>query len=315
MEKVLIIIPDNNKGKYISKGFSEAFKALGFFSVEKKIYDINPKEVEHISPDIIFIFHSGLNRSEIIDNIFDNLNNDEKLIKIHCAELNSDIPAKYKKQKNTYCFTSDSKTIKYKYIPAVSQKEYKTKFDNYLYTITFAGNPAYPNREKLLSRIIYNFGALNIFCRSFDFYKSIDDIYKNKLLNDNYLDIYRNSYKGYVETQKELAQIYNASKINIDIPNGNTKPINYRCIEITASGGFLIAPYSDELVHIFENGKELDTYRNEYELIDKITFYLKNVNIAQLISSKGRKNVLSNHTFYDRLKSMMRNIYGKDISN
>ena len=39
MDKVLVILSDNNKGKFISKGFSSSFKELSYFVYEKKIYD------------------------------------------------------------------------------------------------------------------------------------------------------------------------------------------------------------------------------------------------------------------------------------
>ena len=97
--------------------------------------------------------------------------------------------------------------------------------------------------------------------------------------------------------------------------NPNNKDLNYRFLEILASGGFLLSPKNDVTSLYFEDGKEFDSYVNDVDLIDKIDFYLKNVNIAQLISSKGRKNLVSNHSFYDRLKSMLKVIYGKDFSS
>ena len=56
MDKVLVILSDNNKGKFISKGFASAFKDLSYFVYEKKIYDLNVEEIKKISPKIIFIF-------------------------------------------------------------------------------------------------------------------------------------------------------------------------------------------------------------------------------------------------------------------
>ena len=86
-------------------------------------------------------------------------------------------------------------------------------------------------------------------------------------------------------------------------------------MEILASGGFLISPYSELITRTFEDGKEIETYKNDSELVDKINFYLNNANLAQLIASKGKKNVVSNHSFYDRLKVMLKEIYGKDSRN
>ncbi len=316
MDKVLLILPDNNKGKFISKGFSSAFRDFSFFVFEKKIFDLNINEAEKILPDIIFVFWTGINQKDILVEFFENYKNDKTII-IHYSELKDDIPEVFSNKRNNYIFAQDcdNTAAKYMCIPAVNAKDYKAKFSGYKYSVTFAGNPAYRVREIILSSIICSFGHINIFCRSFDFYKSVDEIYKQKLLDDKYLELYRNSYKGYVSSQKELAEIFVSSKINIDMEQENKKNINYRCLEIMASGGFLLAPYNDVIIKYFDDGKDFETYKTPTELIDKVNFYLKNLNIAGLIASKGRKNAVSNVSFYDKLKLILRLVYDKNIGN
>lgn len=314
MEKVLVIIPDNNKGKFISKGFSSAFKDFSYFVVEKKIYDLNVDEVNKISPNIFFIFWSDIKQTNDLIDFLEKVQNKNATF-INLSENLSDIPDKIQSLDNSYSFSYDNKKKKFRVLPAISPKEYKRKFTGYRYLITFSGNPAYENREKILAKLIYNFGIINIFCRSYDFYKSVDDMYRNNLLDEKYIHLYRDSYRGYVENPKELSYIYTNSKVNIDMLRDDSKLINYRCMEILASGGFLISPYSELLVKTFEDGKEIETYKNDTELVDKINFYLNNANLAQLIASKGKKNVVSNHSFYDRLKVMLKEIYGKDSRN
>ncbi len=311
MKKVLVIIPENNKGKYIAKGYASAFKEHSFFVIEKKLYDFNSEEVSHISPDVIFIFWSEMKDNESLINFVKNYS--EKAQIISCSELEEDIPKEIKNK--THCFYSNSKEKKNRTILGINAKDYKEKFYGYKYSITFAGNPSEDNREKILTELIKNFGPINIFCRSFDFYKSVDEIRKKDLLDEYHLELYKASYQGYVENQKELGKIFQSSKINIDMKNQNNKDINYRFLEILASGGFLLSPKNETTSIYFDEGKEFDTYTNEIDLIDKITFYLKNLNIAQSIAAKGRKNVVSNHSFYDRLKSILKVIYGKDFSN
>ena len=312
MKKVLIIILDNNKGKYISKGFSESFKILSYFTIEKKICDLNEEEIKFIKPDILFSFWTDIKENNILINLINNINNCKI---IHCAENLKDIPSEFHKKANNYCFSLDNKSKKYQYIQSIFPQDYRTKFSGYRYTVTFAGNPAYENREKLLSKIIYNFGKINIFCRSFDFYKSIDDIYNKNFLNEKYIELYKESYKGYVENQKELSEIYASSKVNIDIENINKKSINYRCLEILASGGFLIAPYNTKIIKLFEEGKEFESYKSFTELEDKIKFYIKNLNIAQMIATKGKTNAVSNYTIYDKLKLMIKEVYDNNSNN
>ena len=234
---------------------------------------------------------------------------------INLSEMSDYIPSDVRKKNLSFCFSQNEKIKKNRVLFGINGKDYKSKFSGYKYSITFSGNPAYESREKLLAAIIYNFGELNIFCRSYDFYKSVDDMYKLNLLPDRYIDIYRSSYRGYVDSQMELADIYVSSKVNIDMINPNKGTVNYRCFEILASGGFMLAPKTDNTDYLFETGKDFDFYTSQVELIDKIKFYLNNLNIAQLIAMNGRKNVLSNHSFCDRLKSILRSVYGKDFNS
>ena len=77
----------------------------------------------------------------------------------------------------------------------------------------------------------------------------------------------------------------------------------------------MVAQKSKDLITKFEEGKDLETYINADELVDKIRFYRTNLNIAQYIAINGKKNTVSNHSFYDRLKKMLKVIYGKNFSN
>lgn len=314
MDKVYVITPDNNKGKYITNGYVSAFKDLSYFVMERKIYDLNVDEIKNFKPHLIFCFWSEIKQNATITEFLNNTENKD-IIYIHLAEKKEDIPTEFLKKEHNFCFYTDSKTKKNLILPCIRAKDYKTKFRGYKYSITFAGNPSYENREEILAKLIQNYGPINIFCRSFDFYKSLEDIEKKNLLSKDFLELYKVSYQGYVENQKELAVIYATSKINLDIANPNKKQINYRSLEILASGGFLLAEKTDPLVRQFEDGKEIETYKTIEELIDKIDFYKKNLNIAQAIIQNGKKNAISNHSYIDRLKKVLKTVYGKDISN
>ncbi len=312
MDKVLIIVPDSNKGKYISKGFSASFQSLSYFVIEKKLFDLSFDEVVSIKPDIIFCFWSDVQNNETLIGFFKEYKSETTDI-ICYAEQISDIPLFL--QKKAHCFAPDTKDKKHRLLLGINPKDYKEKFSGYKYTITFAGNPASEYREKLLSALIKNFGPINIFCRSFDFYKSLEEMQTKNFLDEYHLTLYKDSYRGYVENQKELAKIFISSKVNIDMKNVNNKDLNYRFLEILASAGFLLSPVSEITSLHFEEGKEFDSYDDEIDLVDKVDFYLKNSNLAQLIASKGKRNVVSNHSFYDRLKTMLKVVYGKDFSS
>ncbi len=309
MEKVVIIIPENNKEKFISKGFSFAFKELAYFVIEKKICDLNFEEMNKILPNIIFVFWGKNFQEENLINFF-KLYNKKGTVIIHCAELIKNIPSFIKENKHTYIFTLESK--KNKYFHCINPSDYKSNFQGYKYSLTFCGNPAISCREKILADLVYNYGRINIFSRSYDFFKSLEDIRKNNLLSSDYIDLYRDSYIGHVNSTQELAQIYASSAINLDLENDNKNVFNFRCLQILASGGFLIAPDSKNLEKYFEVGSDLETFSSSEDLIDKINFYIKNLNIAQLIIEHGRKNVINNYYVYDKLKKMLKVIYGKN---
>ena len=314
MEKVLLIVPDNNKGKFITKGYSSAFKELSYFVYEKKIYDININEINKISPDIIFIFWTGLSQKEIVNKFIQEYKNEKSLF-IHTSENSDEIPKGYINSVRHYIFSNDSKIKKYRLKTGISAIDYKSKFSGYRYNITFAGNPAFIHREELLSKLVYNFGPINIFCRSFDFYKSLEEIQESNLLNEYFIELYKQSYKGYVENQKELADIFISSKVNLDFESMYPKEINYRCLEILTAGGFLISEYNENIIKYFDEGKEFEIFRDSDDLIDKINFYFKNLNIAQMIAVKGRRNAVNNFSYTDILKSILKVVYGKDISS
>ena len=313
MEKVLITVSDNNKGKFIAKGFSSAFQNLSYFVYERKICDLELQEALHIKPHIVFIFWTDISQIDKVKEFVSNYKEAaNETVFVHCAELKKDIPNEYKKLKNHYIFAEDSRN---KYLPSVNAADYKTKFSKYNFGITFAGNPAVANREETLAALIMNFGEINIFCRSYDFYKSLEEISQKNLLDEYFIELYKSSYKGCVNSTAELSNIYASTKINIDMIDCESKYLNYRCLEIMASDGFLIAPYNKKIVKYFDDGKDLETYLTNTELVDKVSFYMKNLNLSRLIAANGRKNTVSNHSFCDRLKLMLEVIYGKNTGN
>lgn len=311
MKKVLLIISDDNKSKFISKGFSSAFKKLNFFVREIKTYDLNINEINAFLPDIIFTFWSNLKNNIELEKLFNQLAIKSDFI--HCAELKDEIPKKLLKKKFHFFFSSNSSEKKHKYIQPISASDYIAVFKGFKYNITFTGNPSYSDREIILAELIKNFGTINLFCRPFDFYNSVDEIIKNKLLDNYQLEQYKKSYRGYVSSTNYLADIYISSKINIDL--SNNKFISYRLLEVLASEGFIITPYNKEIIKQFDDGKEIETYKDIYELIDKINFYLKNPLIAKNIAINGKENAVSNFSYYDKLKSMLKVVYGKNFSS
>ena len=63
---------------------------------------------------------------------------------------------------------------------------------------------------------------------------------------------------------------------------------------------------------LFVPDKEIVTFRNENEMMEKIKFYLKNDSLRKRIADAGKMRVLKEHTYKIRTEQMLRII--EDVS-
>ena len=75
---------------------------------------------------------------------------------------------------------------------------------------------------------------------------------------------------------------------------------NLRDFETTMSRSFSLTQFSDELQYFFKDGKEVVSFKNEYELVDKIKYYSKNKSERDKIASAGYKRAINEHTWEHR---------------
>ena len=105
----------------------------------------------------------------------------------------------------------------------------------------------------------------------------------------------------------EFCQTVQASIVNLNIlRQQNKNSQNMRTFEIPACGGFVLHEFSEEVAEIFQEGRNIEFFRNVNELNEKIEFYLKNPEKASLIGENGWKNVFeNNHTYAERVKKII----------
>jgi spore maturation protein CgeB len=75
---------------------------------------------------------------------------------------------------------------------------------------------------------------------------------------------------------------------------------NMRTFETTGCGAFLLTENFDNLDQYFETGKEIETYHDERELIDKIDYYLAHHKERQEIARRGQQRCLSDYSMEKR---------------
>ena len=323
MKNILVILPRSIAGGLIMEGFANGFE-LNKCRVMKKIIDeLTKEDIENFKPDMIL----GYDYSFLMDD--------------NCTQIikNSDC-------KNLVCYFADEpqgkfalgdktqlydelKKIKPKvfiwdkdfigefkdstYLPlAVNSKKYRTEFSGYKYSISFVGRPLTDIRQKILCELVKVFkNKLNIFSYEKHFLQSVEEIKEKGLLDEDDLKVYSKCWHGFIKNEEDLAAIYNSSKINLNINLQGKSSINYRVFEVLASGGFLFTDEREDLGEYFKISKHLETYKNVNDLIDKINFYLKNLNIAQKIAQLGKFEVTENHAFSARAGSILEKAFLK----
>jgi spore maturation protein CgeB len=78
--------------------------------------------------------------------------------------------------------------------------------------------------------------------------------------------------------------------------------IRLRDFEAPMAGACYLTGYSDELEDFYDIGREVDTYRNADELIDKARFYLANGGPAERLRAAGHARARRDHTWTRRFE-------------
>lgn len=161
--------------------------------------------------------------------------------------------------------------------------------------ISFMG-AAYPNRQHLFSRLLdYD---LKLWGSGWD---------SNKIFSNHV------QRKGDRISVENSVKIYNSTKININLhsslENQIFEPvqdfINPRTFEIMACGGFQLVDKRTLMSEIFTEGQDIISFHSLKDLRNKIDYYLKNDKERNEIAENAREKVLKNHTYEDRIESIM----------
>ena len=117
-----------------------------------------------------------------------------------------------------------------------------------------------------------------------------------------------NAIKGNSIYGDTLVKSYIGAKIVLNINawfTEKTYGINQRVFDIPACGAFLLTDYMEELDSFFKPGKEIETYKDIEELIDKLRFYIKNDNHRERIARAGYERSQKLQTWITQANKMM----------
>lgn len=86
------------------------------------------------------------------------------------------------------------------------------------------------------------------------------------------------------------------SWINSEEPMLNRVRVDtYRPREVALAGGFCLCEYSPFLYVMFDAGKEIDTFRDKAELLEKVRFYLANPQKRDALALAAHKRAMENY--------------------
>jgi spore maturation protein CgeB len=125
-----------------------------------------------------------------------------------------------------------------------------------------------------------------------------------------------NRNKIYIEDGRidvaEWSKIYSAAKIVIVIHYHDDRVSCYQAspkiYEALACGCFVLVDRQKDVFSLFEDRKHLAGFDNVEDLKEKINYYLKNFTETQVIAKCGRKEVLTKHTYRDRIRSIVETV-------
>jgi hypothetical protein len=106
---------------------------------------------------------------------------------------------------------------------------------------------------------------------------------------------------------EEMAEVYRRSKVVVNVARDDfPQDANMRAFEAMAAGSLLISRMPSELTAIgFQEGVHFVGYRDEREIINLVTEYLREEQARCSISTAGRHKVLNEHTYDSRVDFLL----------
>lgn len=114
----------------------------------------------------------------------------------------------------------------------------------------------------------------------------------------------------------EIPKIFNDSVISLNFANSSGEnQIKARVFEVTGSGGFLLTENAKNLDKVL-NDREIVLFNDENDCIEKIKYYLNNLELRDSLAVNSFQKTSKNYTYANKLKDIIgvvRNIEKKKV--
>lgn len=144
---------------------------------------------------------------------------------------------------------------------------------------------------------------------------SLLDGFDVKVFGDDYWKVVeKGTIKTYprVDYQTEMPRVFQNSKINLNLSRTFFAGTIQRVYDVLYCGGFLLTDYREDLDGLFEVGKELEVFRTDAELVDKVRYYLEHEEERNRIAQAGRERVLKEHNVKNRLVQLIQTVFSRN---
>lgn len=113
-----------------------------------------------------------------------------------------------------------------------------------------------------------------------------------------------------VSAANEALKVYYSSKINLNITlRSIAGGVPARVYEIMSMGGFVLSNWQEEISELFEEDKEIVTYKTPEELIDKADFYLRHDTERIRIGLNGYQRAKKDYTYEQQIGKIISILY------
>lgn len=109
-----------------------------------------------------------------------------------------------------------------------------------------------------------------------------------------------------VDYDTTSCKIFHLSKINLNITLPSIESgLPQRVFDIMACGGFVLTNYQPEIDDLFEIGREIEVFRDQSELLEKVRWYLSHEQERLQIAINGYQKVCQAHNYPTRIQTML----------
>lgn len=109
---------------------------------------------------------------------------------------------------------------------------------------------------------------------------------------------------------EDSLKVYYSAKINLNITLRSIESgVPLRIFDIMSVGGFVLSNWQPEIEELFEEGKEIVTFKTPEEMLEKVDYYLHHEEERLQVAVNGYRKVKECYTFEHQLQKIISILY------